>query len=117
MKLRGEDGNQIQKRQRNRSGNGKSNDENEETLYWELSSSLSSGISPFLVVEKYFESFLLIFPSLFCNQHYSSSASNFRFPIPIPIPNQQNDTATLALTGEGEHTERRRSNSFPFNDK
>lgn len=32
----------------------------EYTLYWELSSSLSSGISPFLVVEKYFESCPLI---------------------------------------------------------
>lgn len=30
------------------------------TLYWELSSSLSSGISPFLVVEKYLESWPLI---------------------------------------------------------
>lgn len=32
------------------------------TLYWELSSSLSSGISPFLVVEKYLESCPLISP-------------------------------------------------------
>jgi len=35
------------------------------TLYWELSSSLSSGISPFFVVEKYLESFRLIFAASF----------------------------------------------------
>lgn len=34
------------------------------TLYWELSSSLSSGISPFFVVEKYLESWPLIALSL-----------------------------------------------------
>lgn len=34
----------------------------EVTLYWELSSSLSSGISPFFVVEKYLESWPLISP-------------------------------------------------------
>lgn len=43
------------------------------TLYWELSSSLSSGISPFLVVEKYLESCPLISPSLCLSPLYGST--------------------------------------------
>jgi len=101
MKLRGEYGNQIQKRQWNRSRNG---DENEGTLYWELSSSLSSGISPFLVVEKYFESFLLIFPSSLCYQYYSSSASDFWFPISDSEPTKRHHYACLDRRGRTHGT-------------
>lgn len=53
------------------------------TLYWELSSSLSSGISPFLVVEKYLESFLLISLNLlvlFVVSPCSSSSSSSSLP-------------------------------------
>jgi len=78
------------------------------TLYWELSSSLSSGISPFLVVEKYLESFLLIFPYLLRHQYYSSllplPISDFWFLISDSEPRKQHRYAWLDRGGRKHRT-------------
>lgn len=71
------EGSKTERRNNNREQKGKNVNGSGEwnTLYWELSSSLSSGISPFLVVEKYLESFLLIF----------SQFARFSFLFPVSV--------------------------------